>query len=96
MAASMDKEYRKRMCKRISEDSLYSDEDPSPKRITRRRLKKPKDIAELLCSPRIKEIAEPTDGTFQHLYHRYGYILEPERASRIRRKLDDINLMTLE
>lgn len=84
------------MCKRTSDDSLYSDEDPAPNRITRRRRKPVKNDAGNICSPRLLAIAEPANGTFQHLYHRYGNIMEPQRASRIRRKLEDINLMTLE
>lgn len=92
----MEKEPTKSMCIGKSDDSQYSDEDPSPERITRRRRKSMKDDAGNICSPRLQAISEPTKDAYQHLYHRYGYVLEPHRASRIRRKLEDINLMTLE
>lgn len=84
------------MCKRASEESLYSDEDPSPNRITRRKRKPVNGNGETICAPRLQSIAEPDTKTYEHLYRTYAYVMEPERASRIRRKLDDINQMTLE
>lgn len=75
-------------------DSEYSDIDPNPNRMTRpkRRPRRQRNV----CPPRVAEIAQPYNRTYQLLYHQHGWVLDPQRAARIRRKLEEINVMTLE
>lgn len=62
-----------------------------PKAYHSARLQSPTPI-----SARLEEIAKPPLSAYQQLYRRYGYVLDPLRAARIRRKLADGNRLTLE
>lgn len=47
-------------------------------------------------SARLEKISQPHPRTIVSLYNDFGYILEPKRATRIKRKIDYFDTLTLE
>lgn len=77
-----------------SDGSSYSDCSADPEKITVRRRRCRRRRGE--CSARLAEIAQPPARAYHDLYYRHGWVMDEQRAARIRRKLDASKVMTLE
>lgn len=76
-----------------SDGSSYSDCDPDPEKIT---VRQSKSLRRNERSARLEQLAQPKPRIYHDLYNRYGWVMDKERAARIRRKLDASKEMTLE
>ena len=48
------------------------------------------------CSPRLKELSRPPDRWLLELYEQYKDFMSPEKRKRIKRRIQEINMLTAE
>lgn len=76
-------------------DYTNEDERPTDEAVLQRIVHKMKKQASRQF-PRLERIAEPPNRTFLQLYSEYKHVFHPERAARIRRKIELTKTMTIE
>lgn len=77
-----------------SDDSRYSDADLCPHQISRRRCQCRR--AGPVWAARLPIIAAPPRRTYAYLYRRYAAVLDGARAARLRRRIAEEQVMSLD